>query len=431
MSRISSSISSVLFNSVYHTFLSLAFCVLAIRWVFQKRIKGRDFSYFAARFGAHIPVLPKTDDLIWIHAPSLGETRAALFFIRLLKKKKPEAQIVLSTTTLAGLAEGQKQLPELNAHFLLPLDFSWIMRKCVRRLSPKMLILVEGDLWYQLISAVKDAGGKSVLINGKVSEKSQKRYRLFPLFTRKLFDKMAFLCVQSKRYQERFKAMGVPDEKIAVTGNLKFDASFSELSLSEKAIWQEKLKITPEDLVVVIGSTHPKEEEELLSAIEPLFEKLKKLKVLLVPRRSERFDEVFSLLQKLSFPVGRYSRGLQGNERVILIDAMGVLTQCYQLGAVAIVAGSFSSHVGGHNILEPVLLGIPVLFGPSMHTQMDMKELVLQAGAGASVEAQNLAQVLLSLLQDPQKQLQYKQSALHLKKEIQGSSERTLDILMQ
>lgn len=419
---------SQLFNSCYNALLGLSLCVLFLRLVVQKRMRGRDFAYFKARFGKKIPPILPGKAVIWVHAPSLGEMKAAFQFIHLLCEERKDAQILVSTTTLVGLEAAKKELPDVQAHFLLPLDFSWIMKRWVRVLQPELLILVEGDLWYQLITAIKDAGGKVILINGKISERSYQRYCLFSFFAKKVFSQISYFCVQSKRYADRFLKLGVPGDRIHVTGNLKFDASVERMGPEDVVEWRDQLRLSASDLVVVIGSTHQGEEKELLLALAPLFEVFTSLKIIVVPRRPERFESVFGQLQKLDFVVGRYSErsSFTGKERVILMDVMGVLARCYEIATLAIVAGSFSSEVGGHNILEPVLVGVPVLFGPAMQTQEDLKELVLESGAGLSVLVENVKEVVEDLLEDSQRRDQYKQACEALASRIAGASQKTL-----
>ncbi len=376
---------------------------------------------FMEKLGFKIPVfsLPAEGVKIWVHSISMGETKAVAPLVEQIRQQMPHASIVISTTTETGLAEAKRRMPELSHYFYLPLDFSWTMKRLVRRIQPDLLILVESDFWYNLVSYNK----KVVLVNGKISETSQSRFRFFSFFSKRLFSQFDLLCLQSQRYAARFKTLGVDAEKIVVTGNLKFDQTFPHLDIQR---WKADLGILPEDKVITLGSTHDSEEDQLITALEPLFKKFPTLKILLVPRHPERFAAVAALLEKKKISFARFSDHLpkQGSERVILIDAMGILSACYQLSDIAIVGGSYVSHVGGHNIFEPAALGIPVLFGPHMRDQKDLVEIVLPSGAGKQVELSALASTVEGMLDHPP--LEMKKAGLDLAEEVQGSTKRTL-----
>lgn len=330
----------------------------------------------------------------------------------------PSASIVISITTETGLAEAKRSMPELDHYFYLPLDFSWTMRRLTNRIKPDLLILVESDFWYNLVSYNK----KVVLVNGKISETSQSRFKFFSFFTKKLFSEFDLFCLQSQRFASRFEALGVCPSQIVVTGNLKFDQPCPRLDIDR---WRSDLGITPQDKVITLGSTHDPEEEQLISAIEPLFDQFQNLKILLVPRHPERFSAVAALLDKKKIHYAKFSDHLpkQGNERVLLIDAMGILSACYRLSDIAIVGGSYVRHVGGHNIFEPAALGIPVLFGPHMETQKDLVDIVVHSGAGKQVPLSGLASTLEQMLKTPPHEM--KKAGLKLAEEVQGATERT------
>jgi 3-deoxy-D-manno-octulosonic-acid transferase len=375
---------------------------------------------FLEKLGFKIPVfsLPHDNVTIWVHSISMGETKAVAPLVEQMRKQMPHASIVISTTTETGLAEARRRMPELDHYFYLPLDFSWTMKKLARRIKPDLLILVESDFWYNLVSYNK----KVVLVNGKISETSQSRFRFFSFFTKKLFSEFDLLCLQSQRYASRFENLGVDTSKIVVTGNLKFDQPFPHLDIER---WKADLGIGPNDKVITLGSTHDPEEDQLISALEPLFDKFLTLKILLVPRHPERFAAVAALLEKKKIHFAKFSDHLpkQGNERIILIDAMGILSACYQLSDIAIVGGSYVSHVGGHNIFEPAALGIPTLFGPHMETQRDLVDVVVHGGAGMQVPLSSLTGTIEQMLAEPRHDM--KQAGLKLAEEVQGATDRT------
>ena len=422
---------SVMFNISYNLILGLLGLVALPKLLWQWFRFGKYRNTLLQRLGWQFPQIPsqKSTHVIWIHSVSVGETRAVIPFFQQLKKKHPDAAIYVSTTTGTGFLESKKSLPEADAHFLLPLDFSWVMHRLCNHLKPTMLILVESDFWYQLISQVKKRGVAVFLINGKISERSTKRFQLLSCFSKRLFSSIDHFCVQNEAFAKRFMQLGIPADKITVTGNLKLDIPVKSLTFPEKQTFKAQLKITDQDVVITIGSTHSPEEEWLLAALTHL--PIPTLKILIVPRHPERFASVAAHLKSQKIPFGSYSNRaeLQGDERVILIDTMGELNHCYQIAKLAIVGGSFVDHVGGHNILEPVFFTTPVLFGPHMQAQEEFKNLALQSGAGLLVTLELLPKTVLSWLQDEKKRQQYIAGCHHLLTQVHGSTKRTLNAL--
>lgn len=420
-----------MFSFFYDTALLILALIALPKILWQCVVKGKYRKSLGSRLGLKIPTLPNDKKVIWIHAVSMGETRAVIPFFRLVREKFPDALIVISSTTETGYAEARLSIPEASAHFFLPLDFSWVVRRVMKKIHPDTLVLCESDFWYHLISKAEARGASVLLINGKVSEHSVKRFKLFGSFSRKLFSPFQHLCVQSERFRQRFVAIGIDPKKITVTGNLKFDATPKTLTPAELQAWKEELGIKEKDRVIVIGSSHAPEEEWLLGALDNFSRQIPDLKVLLVPRHPERFAEVATQVKLQGWTVSTYSNRHNkiGDERIVLIDSMGLLNTCYQVAEIAIVAGSFIDTVGGHNIFEPILLGVPVLFGPYMHNQLDLEDLVLNSNAGKQVSIEQLPTALSNLLSDPHAYGTLKQSCLKLGKEVQGSALRTYNTL--
>ena len=221
--------------------------------------------------------------------------------------------------------------------------------------------------------------------------------------------------------------MGIPPKKMTVTGNLKFDTHFEKLTPSEKNYFRDELGISSHDRVVTIGSTHVQEEERLLKQLEPLWKEIPNLKLLLVPRHPERFQEVAILLKKMNIPSISYStrKSCNQREKVVLIDAMGLLPTCYQLAEVALVGGSFVKGVGGHNIFEPIQCGVPVLFGMHMESQRDFADLILRAMAGRQLTLDELPEALKELLQNGGMRAHMTACGKKLTQSAQGAIART------
>jgi len=374
------------------------------------------------RLGLKAPQLDSKDKgpRIWIHAVSMGETRAVAPLVKKIRQEFPDAAVYFSSTTETGQEEGKRSFPGLEGYLYLPLDFSWTVSRLVKQMRPDLLILCESDFWYNLLDAVPNV----VLVNGKISERSFNRFKRFSFFAKRLFDCIDLLCLQSGRYAERFQALGVDPKKIVVTGNLKFDQQTLKIDRDK---WKTDLGLSLSDIVLTLGSTHAPEEEELLDALEHLCHDFPNLKIVVVPRHPERFDAVAGIFEKRGISFARYSQisSAKGTERILLMDAMGLLTRCYQVSDLAVVAGSFGSLVGGHNIFEPAALGVPVLFGPHMESQKDLVEIIVSAGAGKQVELPNIAKTVLEILRSPQIAMKMKEAGLGLAKEVFGATDRT------
>lgn len=416
-----------MFSFLYNVALLLLGGIALPKILWQWIVVGKYRRSISQRLGRSLPKIPSEQQVMWIHAVSLGEMRAALPFIHLLKEEFPQAAIVISSTTETGLAEAERSMPQAAAHFFLPLDFSWIMRRVMRQLHPHILVLCESDFWYHLISYARAQGTSVLLINGKISETSARRFGMFPSFSRKIFSHFDHLCVQNHRFYKRFVDIGIQQDRLSITGNLKFDCSPKLFTSAEQKKWKEELGIQEADRVVVIGSSHSPEEEWILTELDAVWKVLPSLKVLLVPRHPERFKEVAAQVKKRGLSSCNYSNRQvkTGQEKVILIDTMGILTHCYQIAEIAIVAGSFVPSVGGHNLFESIAVGVPVLFGPHMDHQLDLREAALHTGAGQQVTREQLAKVLIDLLQDREKLLQARQGCCRLTQQLRGAVSRT------
>ena len=370
------------------------------------RLRGKRHPAFFQRLGFSLPT-PAQKTVIWIHAVSVGEVKAAAPFFHLLKDTFPDAWFCITTTTATGQEEAKtRSLTMADAFLYLPLDFSFAARRFVKKLRPHLFFLVEGDLWPNLLAEIRKSGCKTFLISGKMSQKSASRWRFFPSFAKRLFSHIDLICAQSQEHANRFLPFLSNPSKLRITGNLKFDM---------RPQVSKNLLITDRP-VLTLSSTHAPEEEVLLDLLEtgPWV-------IFLAPRHPERFEEVARLLTKknISFirlsQMGEYSP----KTKVILVDAMGQLASCYANSKLAIMGGSFVPHIGGHNVLEPCLYGCPVLFGPHTFAQEELVQQVLDAGAGLQ---RPLSQVLEGVQQILADHFLFSSRALQCAEQMRGAS---------
>lgn len=406
-------------NFLYDCLLVLSALFLFPKFLWDFFVKKKRAPTFSERLGLAIPD-PKGKRVIWIHAISVGETKAAQPLFERLKAAHPEAFFLVTHTTATGRQEAKRSLSSADAFAYMPLDFSWIMKRWAKTLRPSHFILIEGDFWFNQLRALKRQGTKLILASGKISERSASRFSKIPFFSKQLFGLFDLFCVQSEEYAIRF-APFVKDS--VVTGNLKFDSKPSPLpSLASLHHYQKPM--------ITLASTHALEEKLLLEALKPF---LANYIILLAPRHPQRLEEVKKLLQsqEISYSLWSELEQASGLETVILIDLMGQLSICYEMSQLAFVAGSFVDGIGGHNMLEPCLYGCPSLFGPYAYSQKELVSYVLQAGAGMQLDVSQIASVIEGYLQDPLSLAAMRASALDLSKRTGKVSETTCFLMKE
>ncbi len=407
---------------IYQFFLFLGFIFYLPCLVLRK--KGGPT--LKERLGILSKVPRKTKSrLVWIHAVSLGEAKAAAPLAKMMKEAYGgDAEFVISFGTASGREAAEKSIPFADFYLYLPLDFIWIMKNLVKGARPDLVIICETDLWYNFLNQCKQEGAKLILVNGKMSERTFLRYQAFSFWAGKIFPLFYRICVQSYHYAHRFEKLGVQKSVIKITGNLKLDNKEPVFTGSK-----EEMGLNDRDLVLVIGSTHHPEERWFLEILEGMWDDFPNLKVLLVPRHPERFNEVEELLEQSGLPYRKYTDKDSQPFKIQLVDAMGILKNCYQFADAAIVGGSYVKDVGGHNILEPSEFGVAVVFGPNMQSQPELIELCIAYGAGLQAAIEELPSVLRSLLKNKQKRDILGQNGLRLIQDNRGASRRTFEII--
>lgn len=423
-------------NFIIAFFYEVALWIIALlalpKFVYDYLIHKKYRHSLPDRFGFKLPH-PKNNQapLIWLHAVSMGETKALVALAREIKRKIPHCRLLISSTTETGHTEAKRSLPFADHHVYLPFDFNFVIKRAVRKASPKLVILCESDFWYNFLRSAKKAGASVALVNGKMSNRSANRFNRFSFFSKRLFNLFNTLCIQNPHYQKNFVAAGANEERLSITGNLKFDDDYPQLNPEEVKQWRSKLGIQPDQLVLTIGSTHHQEEQLFIQTLKEVWKKIPHLKVIIVPRHPERFKTVGSLLEngRIHWIAFTDIARRTGKEQVVLIDAMGMLRMCYQLSDLAAVGGSFVNCVGGHNILEPCWYGRPVLFGPYMHSQLELVDLINQFQAGEQVTGLELQSALERLLLSSHQREKIGRKGTALIKELRGSTQRTMEAL--
>jgi 3-deoxy-D-manno-octulosonic-acid transferase len=388
--------------------------------------------FLPARFA---PPAPASDSrALWVHAVSVGETLAAARLVKDLQREFPERKLFLSCVTRAGREVGEKRLPDVAGHFYLPLDFRSAARRVVRRLRPALLLIVETELWPNLLRAAHESRARVVLVNARLSDRSFRGYRLAKPFMRRIFECVDWIGAQTPKDAERFIELGAIPERVDVTGNLKFDGEppkITELAGNLRA----GLETSSRGPVIVAASTMPGEEPLLFQAWNEVRVQHPQAILILAPRHPNRFEEVSRLLSGAGRTIVRRTtleKGAQelaaqlGAPEVLLLDTIGELAGIFELADLVFVGGSLVP-TGGHNLLEPAYWGKPILCGPHMENFRDIAQLFTRAGAAVEVASPNeLARVILQLLRDDERRRKMGDRAAQLMEEGLGATERTM-----
>lgn len=341
---------------------------------------------------------------VWIHAASVGEVRAATVLINELSGSGGDVACVLTAMTRQGREIARSILPGDVTCLLAPLDVPLIVRRAINEIKPDVYICLETELWPAMLTEADRAGVKMLLLNGRMSERSLRRYSLVAGFMGKLLSGFSELAMISEADAARFKALGVSGARIRVTGNLKYDLPPGDRRRMRRH-YRQMLHIG-EETVFICGSTRGGEEELLARAYQRLCERSgRKIIWLVAPRHLERLPEVESLFKRLELRYDLFTalRVSPRRSEVILLDCMGELADLYALGDFNFCGGSLVDK-GGHNIMEAARWGGPVYFGPSMRDFRDAVEMVKPAGAGFQVEsAEALADLILEHMKDETK----------------------------
>ena len=403
------------------------------RWKIRQRAES-DALYqqeCLERFGPFQP--PKNLNTIWFHVVSVGETNAAQPLIE--HYLKLGHSVLVTNTTKTGQARAKSLFYEkystLFQAVYLPVDQKPLLKQFFELYQPKLLVLVETEIWPNLIAQAKQKQIPCILLNARLSEKSAKGYDKVRRLTQPMLQQLTWLLAQDIATQQRYVGLGLDQSKSQVVGNIKFDisapTSFIEQAEQLKQEWQlEKRQI------ITLASTHAPEEEQLLKQLQPHLNSNPDLLCMVVPRHPERFDEVYKICQSLNLNTQRRSlkQSIQIDTQVFLADSMGEMWLWYALSQACFVGGSLNEPGGGHNILEPMVLNIPTVIGPRyFNFQSIVDEFVAAQGILIGENAAQVAQQLLSCLDDP---LQTQQQVAHAQQVLQrnkGSLQKHIQLL--
>jgi 3-deoxy-D-manno-octulosonic-acid transferase len=364
---------------------------------------------------------------IWIHALSVGEVTAVKPLIQQLRSKAGFNRIVVSCTTLTGFNTARKILEGCDICYF-PFDWIGSVRRMADKIDPQQVIIVETDLWPNFLCEMQRRRVPVFLANVRLSDQTYAAYRRLRPAVGLLYGAITKIAVQSERDRRRFLQLGITAERLRVTGNLKFDAPDQTLDHAVLDKWKQRLQISPQDSVIVAGSTHPGEESMLLDAFGQLQPLNEMCRLIIAPRDPLRAGEVVLLARRRGFSVRSWG-GLEAGAappEVVVIDRLGMLGTLYGLADFAFIGGSLVA-CGGHNPLEPAAWGKAALFGSDMRDFAQIAEWLLQSGAAIQVkDTGSLERMFKELLDDPAGVQEMGRKALAVFQAHKGAVQRTV-----
>jgi 3-deoxy-D-manno-octulosonic-acid transferase len=354
---------------------------------------------------------------VWVHAASVGEVRSVAPLIHALKARAPQRKILLSTFTATGNRQASL-IAGVDGVIFLPLDLFWIVRRALAKFDPALLIIIETEIWPNLLRQAHRRGVPTLLLSGRLSPKAAARYRLFGRFIARALRCFSAVGMQSAQDAERIISLGADETKVSVVGSLKAART------PTKELAHAAMKSLDGKILLVAGSTHSGEEESLLEAIALARRNHPKLSLVLAPRHPERFGEVEQLLANSGLLFQRRSQAAPAHwfdKDVLLLDSIGELVDFFAAADVAFVGGSLVDS-GGHNVLEPARFGKPILFGPHMDNFHNLaRDMVIQGAALEVTNAAEIADALKVLLADPIKRGEMGERAAEIARTHQGA----------
>ena len=422
--------------AVYSLALVVALLVAAPYYLWKGLGSGKYLRTLGERLGGPPKAMATGEPSIWIHAVSVGEVLVARGLVAGLKQRFPTRRILVSTTTETGQAIARQALAA-DGVFFNPLDLPWSVRRALAGVNPSLLVLVETEIWPNLIHEAHRRGTRVAVANGRLSPRSFPRYRIIRPFMRRVLGDIDRFCVQSEETARRLGKLGADASRVTVTGSLKFDSldpSTAPGRGRERVV--RFFRISQGRLVFVAGSTSKGEEEAVIRA----FNRVRTTQagnnalLILAARHPERFADVERLCQREGLSTKRRSDlPIDSEPRVdaVILDTIGELAQLYQIATAVFVGGSLVP-AGGHNILEPAVHGRPIIFGPHMDNFAEIADAFLTKGAAIQVRTdRELEDAVVSLMADPVRRLRLGAAARALVDENRGSKDKTLNVLAE
>lgn len=387
-----------------------------------------------------LPVRDSSCPCIWFHAVSVGEVLQLLPLLEAFQEQVSEIEFVITTTTHTGYAVAQEKFPQ-HCVCYYPLDFSWSVKRALERVQPTAVVLVEMELWPNFVLAADNARIPVSIINGRLSEKSFRGYWRIRKLIGPLLNRLHLIATQNEAYAERFQKLKGNSEQVHVTGSIKFDGIHVDRTGPRTTELRKTFQFKESEMILVAGSTQSPEEQIVLDVYLEARKRFPELRLILVPRHQERFEEVASIVNQYGLPIIRRSHQESGlsttipfatdeNLPVCLLDTLGELQSCWGLADFAFVGGSLTKR-GGQNMIEPAGFGAAIMFGPNTWNFKEIVDALLHNQAATVVQNQaELLETLVKWLESPQAAKDQGERAQKFVLEQHGATSRTVDLLV-
>jgi len=392
-------------------------------------VKERKSPFWKVKLKNQLGFVTKTaSKAIWVHCVSVGEFNAARPLIDQLLDIYPEHRLAITTTTITGAEAVRNHYKNRVMHYFFPFDLPSIVGPFINKINPVACILLETEIWPNLINNLNKKAIPVMLVNARLSERSLNKYqKISSNLVQKTINQLTLIGSQNERSSERFLSLGVSPDKVVTVGNLKFDSKEKDNPSTTQSLQQ----MIGQRRVVVFASTRDGEERKILKSYVNTKDKFDAL-MIVIPRHPQRFDEVFNLIVDSGLDVKRRSQGLSCDEntQVLLGDSMGELLSYYSVCDIAFIGGSLID-TGGQNMLEAAALSKPILFGPSVFNFEQIAQLLLEKGASIQVDdADGLMKTISSLLLDDAKRKELGENAKNLLEKHRGAVDRLLKLII-
>ncbi|MGI8640839.1 MAG: 3-deoxy-D-manno-octulosonic acid transferase [Pyrinomonadaceae bacterium] len=426
---------------LYSFLLTIGFIILLPRFLFEGLRNGKYADGFWQRFG-YLPDF-KADNrpVLWLHCVSVGETNAAHPIVTEILKEFPNYRLVISTTTKTGQDLARKIFADrAELVFYFPFDWRFSVRRALQKIKPNIILIMETELWFNFLREGNRSGARIFIVNGRLSEKSFKRYLLIRKMMSHVFHYVDLALMQDFKDAKRLYKLGIRSSKVKITGNIKFDQTVEETESELTKEFRRRFAVSKDEPLIVAASTHAPEEALIIESFREVWKKSegKLPRLLLAPRHPERFGEVAALIKNSGFDWIMRSEEESNRDKtaeVILLDSVGELRAVFPLAEIVFVGGSLIPH-GGQNILEPALEKKPIVTGfYTMNFAEIVKEflardaLVQLPELNKSEVSAKLAAVFSELLQDTEKRKELGEKAFAIVQKNRGATEKTLELL--
>ena len=420
----------LLYNALLFSYFLAVFPALCYRrWKYGKPLVG-----VSQRLGRlPVGVNPQRTASIWIHAVSVGEAIASRPLIRALRTAYPAHRLLMSTTTTTGQDVAQQFGSDLDAVFYAPFDFTPAVTRALERIAPELLIVIDTEIWPNLFRACRKRGVRTMLVNGRLSDRSYGRYRLVRFFMRRVFEDVDRVCAQTATWAQRYVDIGADQSSVMVTGSVKFDALDPSMSSVVQPASDDVLscfRFAKRRPVFIAASTLRGEEELVLRVVGRILEIAPDALIIIAPRHPERFDEVRAMAEVAGYRVQARSelRGQDSDAPIVLLDTIGELACLFQVASVVFVGGSLVP-AGGHNLLEPAVFGKAIVVGPHMDNFAEItSHFVAQKAVVQVRDATEFEIESVDLVRDRGRRERLGNAARELVESCRGATKRTMTI---